>query len=141
MLTRRAVTAAALHIPFSLHHKFAENSMRLYAHPVSTVCRPIRLFCTENAIDFDEVTLDLTTGVRQGLWQRIKAHPTNGGWGSQVLRPGAGWEWLGCSKPAFRKELKNRRDLARNGPSPPMAIGRRIANCHRIPRMVIAFLV
>ncbi|HEY7301533.1 MAG TPA: glutathione S-transferase N-terminal domain-containing protein [Xanthobacteraceae bacterium] len=33
--------------------------MKLYMHPVSTVCRPIRLLCAENGIDilkhWDEV--------------------------------------------------------------------------------------
>jgi glutathione S-transferase len=33
-------------------------------HPVSTVCRPIRLFCGENGIKIDEETVDLMTGAQ-----------------------------------------------------------------------------
>ena len=36
--------------------------MKLYMHPVSTVCRPIRLLCAENGIKLDEETVDLMTG-------------------------------------------------------------------------------
>ena len=36
--------------------------MKLYMHPVSTVCRPIRLFCAENGIKLDEEMVDLMTG-------------------------------------------------------------------------------
>jgi glutathione S-transferase len=36
--------------------------MKLYMHPVSTVCRPIRLLCAENGIKLDEVFVDLMTG-------------------------------------------------------------------------------
>ena len=36
--------------------------MKLYMHPVSTVCRPIRLLCAENGIKIDEETIDLMTG-------------------------------------------------------------------------------
>ena len=36
--------------------------MKLYMHPVSTVCRPIRLFCAENGIEIEEETVDLMTG-------------------------------------------------------------------------------
>jgi glutathione S-transferase len=36
--------------------------MKLYMHPVSTVCRPIRLLCAENGIKIDEETVDLMTG-------------------------------------------------------------------------------
>ena len=36
--------------------------MKLYMHPVSTVCRPIRLFCAENGIKLDEEVVDLMTG-------------------------------------------------------------------------------
>jgi hypothetical protein len=42
-----------------------------------------------------------------------------------MLRPWAGRERPGCSKPAFRKELKNRRDLATSGHSPKRSIRRR----------------
>src|SRR5258708_18038897 len=38
--------------------------MRLYMHPVSTVCRPVRLFCAENGIKIEEVTVDLMTGAQ-----------------------------------------------------------------------------
>ena len=38
--------------------------MKLYMHPVSTVCRPIRLFCAENGIKLEEVTVDLMTGAQ-----------------------------------------------------------------------------
>ena len=38
--------------------------MKLYMHPVSTVCRPIRLFCAENGIKIEEVTVDLMTGAQ-----------------------------------------------------------------------------
>jgi glutathione S-transferase len=31
-------------------------------HPVSTVCRPIRLFCAENSLALEEETVDLMTG-------------------------------------------------------------------------------
>ncbi len=36
--------------------------MKLYMHPVSTVCRPIRLLCAENGIEIEEETVDLMTG-------------------------------------------------------------------------------
>ncbi len=36
--------------------------MKLYMHPVSTVCRPIRLLCAENGIQLDEEIVDLMTG-------------------------------------------------------------------------------
>jgi glutathione S-transferase len=36
--------------------------MKLYMHPVSTVCRLIRLLCAENGIKIDEETVDLMTG-------------------------------------------------------------------------------
>jgi glutathione S-transferase len=36
--------------------------MKLYMHPVSTVCRPVRLFCVENDIAIEEETVDLMTG-------------------------------------------------------------------------------
>jgi glutathione S-transferase len=36
--------------------------MKLYMHPVSTVCRPIRLLCAENGIKLDEEMVDLMTG-------------------------------------------------------------------------------
>src|SRR5258708_19674846 len=38
------------------------NSMKLYMHPVSTVCRPIRLLCAENGVKLDEQVVDLMTG-------------------------------------------------------------------------------
>src|SRR5215470_18095145 len=38
--------------------------MKLYMHPVSTVCRPIRLLCAENGIKIDEETVDLMTGAQ-----------------------------------------------------------------------------
>jgi glutathione S-transferase len=37
-------------------------TMKLYMHPVSTVCRPIRLLCAENGIQMEEETVDLMTG-------------------------------------------------------------------------------
>jgi glutathione S-transferase len=36
--------------------------MKLYMHPVSTVCRPIRLLCAEGGIEMEEETVDLMTG-------------------------------------------------------------------------------
>jgi glutathione S-transferase len=39
-----------------------DATMKLYMHPVSTVCRPIRLLCAENGIEIDEETVDLMTG-------------------------------------------------------------------------------
>ncbi len=36
--------------------------MKLYMHPVSTVCRPIRLLCAENGIALEEEFVDLMTG-------------------------------------------------------------------------------
>lgn len=36
--------------------------MKLYMHPVSTATRPVRLFIAENAIDCDEVMVDILTG-------------------------------------------------------------------------------
>jgi glutathione S-transferase len=36
--------------------------MKLYMHPVSTVSRPVRLFCAENGIKIDEEMIDLMTG-------------------------------------------------------------------------------
>jgi len=36
--------------------------MKLYMHPVSTVCRPVRLLCAENGIKLEEETVDLMTG-------------------------------------------------------------------------------
>ena len=39
-----------------------ENSMKLYMHPFSTMCRPVRLFCAEQGIQIDEETVDLMTG-------------------------------------------------------------------------------
>jgi glutathione S-transferase len=38
--------------------------MKLYMHPVSTACRPIRLFCAENGISVDEEVVDLMTGAQ-----------------------------------------------------------------------------
>ena len=36
--------------------------MKLYMHPVSTTCRPIRLLIAENGIKCDEETVDILTG-------------------------------------------------------------------------------
>ncbi len=36
--------------------------MKLYMHPVSMTCRPIRLFAAESKIDMDEELVDLMTG-------------------------------------------------------------------------------
>jgi glutathione S-transferase len=36
--------------------------MKLYMHPISTVCRPIRLLCAETGITLDEELVDLMTG-------------------------------------------------------------------------------
>jgi glutathione S-transferase len=36
--------------------------MKLYMHPVSMTCRPVRLFLAENKIPVDEVLVDLMTG-------------------------------------------------------------------------------
>ena len=36
--------------------------MKLYMHPVSTACRPVRLFIAENKIPVDEELIDLMTG-------------------------------------------------------------------------------
>ena len=36
--------------------------MKLYMHPVSTVCRPIRLMCAENGIKVEEEVVDLMSG-------------------------------------------------------------------------------
>jgi len=38
--------------------------MKLYMHPVSTVCRPIRLLCAENGIAMEEEMVDLMTGAQ-----------------------------------------------------------------------------
>jgi len=38
--------------------------MKLYMHPVSTVCRPIRLLCAENGIVIEEEMVDLMTGAQ-----------------------------------------------------------------------------
>jgi glutathione S-transferase len=37
-------------------------NMKLYMHPVSTACRPVRLFAAENKIAMDEELVDLMTG-------------------------------------------------------------------------------
>jgi glutathione S-transferase len=36
--------------------------MKLYMHPVSTACRPVRLFMTDNKIDCEEELVDLMKG-------------------------------------------------------------------------------
>ena len=36
--------------------------MKLYMHPVSMTCRPVRLFIAENKILVDEVLVDVMTG-------------------------------------------------------------------------------
>jgi glutathione S-transferase len=36
--------------------------MKLYMHPVSMTCRPVRLFAAENGIDMDEQLVDLFSG-------------------------------------------------------------------------------
>ena len=36
--------------------------MKLYMHPVSTACRPVRLFCKENGLAMEEEVVDLLTG-------------------------------------------------------------------------------
>ena len=36
--------------------------MKLYMHPVSMTCRPVRLFTAENNIAMDEEFIDLMTG-------------------------------------------------------------------------------
>lgn len=38
--------------------------MKLYMHPISTMCRPIRLLCAENNIALDEELVDLMTGAQ-----------------------------------------------------------------------------
>jgi glutathione S-transferase len=38
--------------------------MKLYMHPFSTVCRPVRLLCAENGIAMEEETVDLMTGAQ-----------------------------------------------------------------------------
>src|SRR5690242_15650727 len=38
--------------------------MKLYMHPVSTACRPVRLLCLENNIPVEEVVVDLMTGAQ-----------------------------------------------------------------------------
>ena len=41
---------------------FREVTMKLYMHPVSMTCRPIRLFAAESKIHMDEELIDLMTG-------------------------------------------------------------------------------
>ena len=36
--------------------------MKLYMHPVSTACRPVRLLIAENGIACDEETIDILQG-------------------------------------------------------------------------------
>ena len=36
--------------------------MKLYMHPVSMTCRPVRLFIAESKIPVEEVFVDLMTG-------------------------------------------------------------------------------
>lgn len=36
--------------------------MKLYMHPISTVCRPIRLLCAENNVPLEEELVDLMSG-------------------------------------------------------------------------------
>src|SRR5689334_12038686 len=38
--------------------------MKLYMHPVSTACRPVRLLCMENGIAIEEEIVDLMTGAQ-----------------------------------------------------------------------------
>lgn len=38
--------------------------MKFYMHPVSTTCRPIRLFMAEKGLKADEVLVDLMTGAQ-----------------------------------------------------------------------------
>lgn len=40
--------------------------MKLYAHPASTTSRPIMMFCAEQGIDIDTVTIDLFQGEHKG---------------------------------------------------------------------------
>src|SRR6266849_3860514 len=57
-------TASRLSPHYSTLNNSRGISMKLYMHPVSTVCRPIRLFCAENGIKIEEVTGDLMTGAQ-----------------------------------------------------------------------------
>ena len=46
--------------------------MKLYIHPVSTVCRPIRLLCAENDVALEEELVDLMTGAHmQGSYAAL----------------------------------------------------------------------
>ena len=38
--------------------------MKLYMHPVSITCRPVRLFAAENKIAMDEEVVDVMTGAQ-----------------------------------------------------------------------------
>jgi len=38
--------------------------MKLYMHPVSMTCRPVRLFIAENKIPMDEELVDVMTGAQ-----------------------------------------------------------------------------
>src|SRR5690242_14540287 len=47
-------------------------TMKLYMHPVSTVCRPIRLLAAENGVALDEELVDLMTGAHmQGSYASL----------------------------------------------------------------------
>src|SRR4051812_32941730 len=46
--------------------------MKLYMHPVSTVCRPIRLLAAENGVGLEEELVDLMTGAHmQGAYASL----------------------------------------------------------------------
>jgi glutathione S-transferase len=45
-----------------LNGLFREDKMKLYMHPVSTVCRPIRLLAAESGIEMEEEVVDLMSG-------------------------------------------------------------------------------
>src|SRR3954470_15186485 len=48
------------------------QAMKLYMHPISTVCRPIRLLCAENNIALDEEMVDLMVGAHtQGAFASL----------------------------------------------------------------------
>ena len=40
--------------------------MKLYAHPASTTSRPIMMFCAEQGIEIEHVTIDLFSGEHKG---------------------------------------------------------------------------
>ena len=88
--------------------------MKLYMHPVSMTCRPVRLFIAENKIPVDEVFVDLMTGAHlQPSYSGVNPNclvPMIEDDGFRLTESSAILKYLAdkVGSPAYPKDLKER---------------------------------